>query len=70
MLSPRPSPARFAELRTGKMAEPTPPTVSLGVRVLTYACAAATVLVIVSLTLPHITSTVLFALGTWLDVAR
>jgi len=57
-------------LRTGKMAEPTPPTVSLSVSVLSYACAAATVLVIVALTLPHITSTVLFALGTWLDVAR
>jgi len=42
-------PARFAELRTGKMAEPTPPTVSLGVRVLTYACAAAIVLVIIAL---------------------
>ncbi len=41
-------PARFAELRTGKMAEPTPPTVSLGVRVLTYACAAAIVLVIIA----------------------
>jgi hypothetical protein len=41
-------PARFAELRTGKMADPTPPHVSLGVRVLTYACAAAIVLVIIA----------------------
>jgi len=42
-------PARFAELRTGKMADPTPPPVSLGRALLTYACAAATVLVIVAL---------------------
>jgi hypothetical protein len=42
-------PARFAELRTGKMAEPTPPPVSLGVKVLTYACAAAIVLAIIAL---------------------
>jgi len=36
-------------LRTGKMADPTPPPVSLGRALLTYACAAATVLVIVAL---------------------
>jgi len=63
-------PARFAELRTGKMAKPTQPSASPGVSVLSCGCAATVVLVIVALTLPHITSTVLFALGTWLDVAR
>jgi hypothetical protein len=59
------TPARYAELHTGAMAKPTPPPVALGVAMLTYACAAATVLVIIALTLPHITSTVLLALGTW-----
>jgi hypothetical protein len=42
-------PARFAELRTGKMAKPTQPPVSPGVSVLSYACAAAIVLAIIAL---------------------
>jgi hypothetical protein len=42
-------PARFAELRTGKMAKPTPPPVSPGVSVLSYACPAAIVLAIIAL---------------------
>jgi hypothetical protein len=42
-------PARFAELRTGKMADPTPPPVSPGVSVLSCACAAAIVMAIIAL---------------------
>jgi hypothetical protein len=42
-------PARFAELRTGKMSKPTPPPVSPGRALLTYACAAAIVLAIIAL---------------------
>jgi len=42
-------PARFAELRTGKMAKPPPPPVSPGVSVLSCACAAAIVLLMISL---------------------
>jgi hypothetical protein len=57
--------ARYAELHTGAMAEPAPPRVSLGVALMLYACAAATVMVIIALTLPHVAATVLLALGTW-----
>jgi hypothetical protein len=64
------TPARYAELHTGAMAEPAPPPVVLGVALLTYGCAAATVLVIIALTLPHITSTVLFAMGHALDAVQ
>jgi hypothetical protein len=62
MTIPIDTPARYAELHTGAMAEPAPPPVALGVALVLYGCAADTVLVIIALTLPHITGAVLYAM--------